>query len=173
MATFTTTTKWALRWLTGSNAVSDIDAGFQALAEDIDPKLTPFDQGALASRPDSTPGSPGVAGRFYRATDTNQVFQDTGTDWNEFVTVLRATSGNVNPPSIANGAVWETTVTVAGASANDCALAQFAGAAAAGITILANVSAANTVTVTFWNHSGAAVDLAVAKPIHVTVFADA
>lgn len=34
MPTFTTTARNALRWLTGSNDVRDIDAGFQALAED-------------------------------------------------------------------------------------------------------------------------------------------
>jgi hypothetical protein len=37
--TFNTTTRRALRWLTGSNLVSDIDAGFQALAEDVDAQL--------------------------------------------------------------------------------------------------------------------------------------
>jgi hypothetical protein len=34
LPTFTTTARNALRWLTGSNDVRDIDAGFQALAED-------------------------------------------------------------------------------------------------------------------------------------------
>jgi hypothetical protein len=37
--TYTTTALNALRWLTGTNAVNDIDAGFQALAEDVDAKL--------------------------------------------------------------------------------------------------------------------------------------
>ena len=39
MATFTTTTNLALRWLPGTNKVKDIDTGFQALAEDVDARL--------------------------------------------------------------------------------------------------------------------------------------
>lgn len=78
MATFTSTTKWALRWLTGTNAISDIDAGFQALAEDIDAVMAGQAAGTLASRP-----AAGKAGRFYRATDTGQVFLDTGSAWME------------------------------------------------------------------------------------------
>src|SRR5438067_12288107 len=39
MPTYTTTTRRALRWLTGSNLIKDIDAGFQAIAEDVDQYL--------------------------------------------------------------------------------------------------------------------------------------
>lgn len=81
MATYTTTAKWLLRKLTGANFVSDIDAGFDALAEDLDPKLTPYDAGALGSRPTSTSGSPGKAGRTYRDTSTGVVYLDIGTGW--------------------------------------------------------------------------------------------
>lgn len=76
MATFTNTAKYALRWLTGSNLISDIDAGFQALAEDIDASMAGYASGTAASRP-----AAGVAGKLYRATDTGQVFIDTGTTW--------------------------------------------------------------------------------------------
>lgn len=79
--TFTTTTKHALRWLTGANVISDIDAGFQALAEDIDAKLTAYSQGLLSARPTSTAGSPGVTGRHYYATDLGLEFIDYGTGW--------------------------------------------------------------------------------------------
>jgi hypothetical protein len=37
--TFTTTALNALRWLPGGNLISDVDAGFQALAEDVDARL--------------------------------------------------------------------------------------------------------------------------------------
>lgn len=79
--TFTTTTKHALRWLTGANVISDIDAGFQALAEDIDAKLTAYSQGLLSARPTSTAGSPGVTGRHFFATDLGLEFIDYGTGW--------------------------------------------------------------------------------------------
>lgn len=80
---FSTTAKHALRWLTGASVISDIDAGFQALAEDLDSKIAIDDQGSLAGRPTSTPGSPGKTGRYYFATDTGQLFRDNGTGWTE------------------------------------------------------------------------------------------
>lgn len=81
MATFTTTAKHALRWLTGANVGSDIDAGFQALAEDLDSKIVAYSSGPLGSRPTSTLGSPGVAGRQYYATDVRVLYLDVGTAW--------------------------------------------------------------------------------------------
>lgn len=78
---FTNTAKWALRRLTGASLVSDIDAGFTALADDIDPLLTPYTEGVAASRPVSTTGSPGKQGREYRSTDTGVIEKDTGTSW--------------------------------------------------------------------------------------------
>jgi hypothetical protein len=39
------------------------------------------DQGPFASRPVSTPISPGFAGRYYYATDRGVVYRDTGTGW--------------------------------------------------------------------------------------------
>lgn len=84
MPTFTQTAKYALRWLTGANVISDIDAGFQALAEDVDSKFAGISAGPLASRPTSSAGTPGIVGRFYLATDTGQVFIDNGTGWIEF-----------------------------------------------------------------------------------------
>lgn len=84
--TFTTTTKWALRKLVGSNLVSDIDAGFSALADDVDSKLTPHTSGLLSARPTSTVGTPGKDGRTYRATDKGLTgigitYRDLGTSW--------------------------------------------------------------------------------------------
>jgi hypothetical protein len=78
MATFTTTTKYALRWLTGTNLISDIDAGFQTLAEDIDASMAGYASGTVAALP-----AAGKAGRIYRATDAARWFVDTGTAWDE------------------------------------------------------------------------------------------
>lgn len=86
--TFTATAKYALRRLTGGNLVSDIDAGFIALADDIDSLLAPSGQGTLAARPVSTSGSPsGKAGQTYLATDDGSggpdgtLYRDYGTGW--------------------------------------------------------------------------------------------
>lgn len=77
MATYTNTAKYALRWLTGSNLVSDIDAGFQSLAEDIDSKMAGYAEGTAASRP-----AAGVAGRLYGATDiAGELARDIGSAW--------------------------------------------------------------------------------------------
>jgi hypothetical protein len=85
LPTFTTTAKYALRRLTGSNVISDIDAGFTALADDVDLLLTPSASGTLAARPTSTVGSPGKLGRTYKATDTGQLFVDNGTGWDQII----------------------------------------------------------------------------------------
>lgn len=82
MPTYNTTSKHRLRWLPGSNMISDIDAGIQALAEDVDSRMASVDAGSLALRPTSTPGTPGVLGRLYRVTDeSNRIDFDYGTGW--------------------------------------------------------------------------------------------
>ena len=78
---FTTTAKYALRRLTGSSLVSDVDAGFSALADDIDSKMVGYGQGTLAARPVSTASTPGATGRRYYATDLSLEFVDLGTSW--------------------------------------------------------------------------------------------
>lgn len=95
--TYDTTTKHALRSLQGSNLVSDIDAGFAALADDLDGIVAVDDQGTFASRPTSTPGTPGVPGRYYYATDTGQLFRDYGTGWT-----------NITPERILASATWSS-----------------------------------------------------------------
>ena len=64
----------------------------------------------------------------------------------------------VDPPALASGAAGQATVTVGGARAGDLAMASF-DPANAGIAVSANVTAADTVTVTFFNVSGGAIDL--------------
>jgi hypothetical protein len=90
MPTYTNTVKHALRRLTGTNVISDIDAGIAALADDIDAIMASADAGTLASRPVSTAGTPGKLGRLYRVTDAlNRIDFDYGTGW---ITVASAAS---------------------------------------------------------------------------------
>lgn len=81
MATFGTTLKHALRVLQGTSLVSEIDAGFEALADDLDAIIAVDDQGTVV--PVSTLGAPGKKGRYYFKTDTGQLFRDNGTGWDE------------------------------------------------------------------------------------------
>lgn len=73
---YTTTARNALRALLGASQVLDVDAGFAALASDIDTKMLGYIEGAFGSRP-----AAGVNGRLFRATDTGQLFLDTGSTW--------------------------------------------------------------------------------------------
>ena len=68
-------------------------------------------------------------------------------------------STDYNPPAIAAGTISTTTVVVTGASLGDFATASFS-APNAGVQLFAQVTAANTVTVSFWNSTGAPIDLA-------------
>jgi hypothetical protein len=64
-----------------------------------------------------------------------------------------------DPPSIAAGASAQTNVTVSGARPGDFVQAAFS-LSTSGVVFLAQIGAQDTVTVTAWNRSGAAVDLA-------------
>lgn len=87
MPTYDTSDRYGLRALTGANVGSDIDAGFDALRDDVSATFAGYSEGPIGSRPTSTPGTPGIAGRRYRATDTSQTFEDTGTSWIEIAAV--------------------------------------------------------------------------------------
>jgi hypothetical protein len=63
-----------------------------------------------------------------------------------------------DPPSIAAGATAQTNVTVNGARPGDFVQAAFS-LSTSGVVFLAQIGAQDTVTVTAWNRSGAAVDL--------------
>ncbi|MBY0335680.1 MAG: hydrolase [Acetobacteraceae bacterium] len=71
---------------------------------------------------------------------------------------LKAELPNYDPPSIAGGATAQVNVTVPGARPGDFAQAAYS-LATSGIVFLAQIGAQDTVTVTMWNRSGAAVDL--------------
>jgi hypothetical protein len=83
MPDYNTDGKHGLRALEGTNPISDIDAGFEALRDDLDDIIATDDQGALSSRPVSTAPSPGKAGRYYWATDTLALYRDHGTGWTQ------------------------------------------------------------------------------------------
>lgn len=72
----------------------------------------------------------------------------------------RSTSTTWNPANIADGAMTSTTVTLSGATLGDIALVSFSVAVPAGAILAASVTAANTVTVTLFNKTGGALDLA-------------
>ena len=76
MATYVPTARWALRKLTGGSLINDIDAGFDALAEDVDPKLTPWSAGIWADRPAAT-----KPGQRYYVTDLGYEVVADGTNW--------------------------------------------------------------------------------------------
>jgi len=65
-----------LRYLLGTSKVSDVDEGFQRLAEDCASKLLGYSEDTLAKRP-----SAGVINRHFRATDNGITYKDTGSGW--------------------------------------------------------------------------------------------
>lgn len=75
------TLKYGIPEIDPNHELNDGPVDINASLAAIDNTFAGFSAGLLAARPVSTGGSPGVAGRLYRATDTGQVFQDTGTGW--------------------------------------------------------------------------------------------
>lgn len=68
----------------GTDAANTIDDTMEALAERVDELIVAHDAGSLASRPTSTPESPGIEGRVYRVNSgaaIGMVNYDTGTGW--------------------------------------------------------------------------------------------
>lgn len=78
MATDTTRLKMARPQT--SDAVSQIRASIADIADTLDVAALAL-QGVLADRPASTVGTPGIQGRLYFATDTQDLYYDTGTSW--------------------------------------------------------------------------------------------
>ncbi len=74
---------------------------------------------------------------------------------------LFSASGTWDAPSVATGAAAADTIAVPGVALGDIVVAVSASVAVpAGVALVADVTAANTVTVKVLNNSGAAVDLA-------------
>lgn len=61
----------------------DVVTDLQALADRIAAVGGLFDQGVFASRPTSTPGTPGTEGLFYYSTDRRVLSYDYGTGWED------------------------------------------------------------------------------------------
>src|SRR4051794_9304846 len=79
MASYTATTKYLLRKITGGSNRAEIDDGIAALADDIDARMAGYSEGTLSARD----GITATAGKMYRTTDTGQVFMGTGSAWIE------------------------------------------------------------------------------------------
>jgi hypothetical protein len=75
-ATFLETVRNKLRYMIGTDLLSDVDEGFQRLAEDVDTKMASFSQDTLAKRP-----AAGRPNALFYAEDTGVLFRDTGTVW--------------------------------------------------------------------------------------------
>lgn len=81
----TPTTKYAIPTLAGTTLARDIDTEVNAGLTAIDGKMVGYSEGVLASRPTSTGGTPGVAGRIYGVTDQpGRIDIDNGTGWDTF-----------------------------------------------------------------------------------------
>jgi microcystin-dependent protein len=78
---YSTTGRYGLRALTGVSLVSEIDDGFAALRDDLDAIIATAYTSPAASRPASSPASPGILGRWHRATDSGELSFDYGTGW--------------------------------------------------------------------------------------------
>lgn len=85
--------------------------------------------------------------------------------WSEWVSLLQKPSaatdvdGAYDPPNIGAGGLLQVNIGAPGARLGDFAVASHS-AAGSGIALMARVSAANQVTVTFLNATGGAIDLA-------------
>jgi hypothetical protein len=104
--TFTTTTRFALRILKGSSLVSDIDEGFQRLAEDVDTKMLGFSEGTHAARPAAA-----YPNRLYFETDTKLLFRDTGAGWEQQLTTTSLSGGYTNPGAVAANTLYTPSTT--------------------------------------------------------------
>src|SRR4051794_21409533 len=66
----------------------------------LETNATLSSSGLLASRPISTPGSPGIEGRKYYATDVGLEFRDTGTGWVPIGIPIGGTFGWIPPADL-------------------------------------------------------------------------
>lgn len=78
-----TTARWAIETPPGTGVTPDVPYWMERLAIQLDDHAKD-DQGLLADRPASTPQAPSnKRGRYYFATDTGQLFRDSGAGWHE------------------------------------------------------------------------------------------
>lgn len=92
-----TTSRLSLRYPELSDS-ADVPRDIENLADDID-NAAIYASGTFSARPASTVGSPGIAGRYYFATDTSRLYLDTGTSWVE----VASGAGSVTSTMIVDG----------------------------------------------------------------------
>lgn len=97
---YTTGPRGLIRALKGDSNISDIDAGFLAMATDVETKMANYSSGFASSRPPA-----GAEGRIFRATDTGEISFDTGSAWLALLTTPTtfATTGNYASSGISDG----------------------------------------------------------------------
>lgn len=90
----TPTTKYQIPTMDGSaDLARDIDTLVNNALAAVDSKMAGYSEGTLASRPVSTGGSPGIAGRVYRVTNVPGRYDiDNGTGWDQLYGSTRGKS---------------------------------------------------------------------------------
>lgn len=120
--TYTTTTRWLLKKIKGTNKVSDVDDGIGALADQIDQTFIGLVEDTAAKRP-----AAGTPNRLFKATDTGLMSRDTGTGWEAIVGpglgspgVLTSRSfGAATTPSATRPTMVVLSLTTSGTKAED------------------------------------------------------
>lgn len=133
----------AIRFFAGSGAGTIIDGSFAILFCDFSKISGGAADNDIVWADSATKAKLKLAGNVYRGT-TN-LPTEAAASW--------------DPASVASGASTSTTITLAGAAIGDMILPTLSLAIPAGMLLTANVTAADTVTVTLSNLSGGAVDL--------------
>ena len=63
------------------NEPADVPAEIKRVVDAVEQSVMLAPQGPIANRPASTPGTPGITGRLYYATNENRLYYDYGTGW--------------------------------------------------------------------------------------------
>jgi hypothetical protein len=101
------------KWGTPYPELTDGAAGYNQIAlmaTSLDDVAKDAPQGTLASRPVSTPASPGKVGRYYYATDYGVLFRDYGTGWSLASQGQFVSWGNPLPTNPVDGDVMDYSV---------------------------------------------------------------
>lgn len=78
--TYTTaSTKYGIHRVDGSSNVSDVDDAIRQAVDDVDANMAGYAEGTISAIAGVTP----TAGKFYRTTDSGQVYMGTGSAWIE------------------------------------------------------------------------------------------
>ena len=78
-----TTPRLAIPYPAGTDSFN-VPLNMQQMASALDGAALDS-QGGFGSRPVSTPGTPGITGRYYYATDQYRLYRDYGTGWDEVI----------------------------------------------------------------------------------------